>query len=113
MIRLSEPGEYAINLIPLRQGVELDDFARFSAEVDQPTLLAQDVVLGFDAYAVTRRDDGAPSVDIVEVMHVRSWSEWVEVRDSAEAIKPVGMGFEQRVDPSTVRTLFGNRIEPR
>jgi hypothetical protein len=113
MVRLSEPGEYAINLIPLRQGVELDDFARFSAEVDQPTLLAQDVVLGFDAYAVTRRDEGAPSVDIVEVMHVRSWSEWVEVRDNAEAIKPVGAGFEQRVDPSTVRTLFGSRIEPR
>jgi hypothetical protein len=113
MIRLSEPGEYAINLIPLRQGVELEDFARFSAEVDQPTLLAQDVVLGFDAYAVTRRDEGAPSVDIVEVMHVRSWSEWVEVRDNAAAIKPVGAGFEQRVDPSTVRTLFGNRIAPR
>lgn len=113
MIRLSEPGEYAINLIPLRQGVELDDFARFSAEVDQPTLLAQDVVLGFDAYAVTRRDEGAPGVDIVEVMHVRSWAEWVEVRDNADAIKPVGAGFEQRVDPSTVRTLFGNRIEPR
>jgi hypothetical protein len=109
-VRLSE---YAVNLIPLRQGVELDDFAGFSAEVDQPTLLAQDVVLGFDAYAITRRDESAPSVDIVEVMHVRSWSEWVEVRDNAEAIKPVAEGFEQRVDPSTVRTLFGTRIEPR
>jgi hypothetical protein len=113
MVRVGEPGEYAINLIPLRQGVELDDFARFSAEVDQPTLLAQDVVLGFDAYAVTRRDEGAPSVDIVEVMHVRSWSEWVDVRDNSEAIKPVGAGFAERVDPSTVRTLFGGRIEPR
>ena len=45
-------------------------------------------------------------------MQVRSWPEWVEVRDNAEAIKPVGAGFEQRVDPSTVRTLFGSRIEP-
>jgi len=109
---LSEPGEYAINLIPMREGVAVEDFARFSAEIDQPTLLAQDVVLGFDAYAVTRRDEGAPSVDIVEVMHVRSWSEWVDVRDNSEAIKPVGEGFEQRVDPSTVRTLFGTRIAP-
>jgi hypothetical protein len=105
--------EYAVNLIPLRRGIELDDFAKFSAEVDQPTLLAQDVVLGFDAYAITRRDESAPSVDIVEVMHVRSWSEWVEVRDNADAIKPVAEGFEQRVDPGTVRTLFGTRIEPR
>lgn len=110
---MSDSGEFAINLIPLRDGVALDDFAKFSAEVDQPTLLAQDVVLGFDAYAITRRDEGAPSVDIVEVMHVRSWSEWVDVRDNSDAIKPVGAGFEQRVDPSTVRTLFGGRIEPR
>jgi hypothetical protein len=105
--------EYAINLIPLRTSAGLNDFRSFSAELDQPTLLAQDVVLGFDAYAVTRRDDGAPSVDVVEVMHVRSWDEWVEVRDSAEAIKPVGARFEELIDPSTVRTLFGTRIEPR
>jgi hypothetical protein len=110
---MSESGEYAINLIPMRDGVEQEDFARFSAEVDQPILLAQDVVLGFDAYAISRRDEGAPSVEIVEVMHVRSWDEWVDVRDNSEAIKPVSEGFVQRVDPSAVRTMFGTRIEPR
>jgi len=110
---MSESGEYAINLIPLRDGVPTEDFAKFSAEVDQPILLAEDVVLGFDAYAISRRDEGAPSVEIVEVMHVRSWDEWVEVRDSSEAIKPVGEGFTKRVDPTTVRTMFGTRIEPR
>ena len=109
---MSEGGEYAINLIPVRPGVDPADFAQFSAEVDQPTLLAQDVVLGFDAYAVTRRDDGAPSVEIVEVMHVSSWDRWVEVRDNSEALKPVSEGFEQRVDPGMVRTIFGTRIPP-
>lgn len=105
-------GEFAINLIPLRPGVKLDDFRRFSAEVDQPTLLAQDAVLGFEAYAITRRDEGAPSVDIVEVMHVSSWDRWVEVRDNAEDLKPVTDGFVQRVDPAAVRTIFGTRIDP-
>ena len=105
--------EYAINLIPMREGVSVDDFAKFSAEVDQPTLLAQDVVLGVDAYAITRRDEGAPSVDIVEIMHVRSWPEWVEVRDNAEALEPVTEGFMRLVDPDTVRTIFGTRVEPR
>jgi hypothetical protein len=105
--------DFAINLIPVRAGVDPAGFRRFSAEVDQPTLLAQDVVLGFDAYAVTRRDEGAPSVDFVEVLHVRSWDEWVDVRDNSEALRPVTAGFEQHIDPSTVRTLFGTRIEPR
>jgi hypothetical protein len=109
---VSAEGEFAINLIPVRPG-QADAFRRFSAEVDQPTLLAQDVVLGMDAYAITRRDDGAPSVDIVEVMHVRSWDEWVDVRDNSDALAPVTAGFDKLVDAGTVRSLFGVRIEPR
>ena len=107
---MADDGTYAFNLIPLRDPSTIEDFKRFSTELDQPTLLAQDVVKGFDAYAVTRRDEGAPSVDIVEVMHVTSWDEWVEVRDNAEAIKPVGARFEELIDPATVRTIFGTRI---
>jgi hypothetical protein len=98
-------GEFAINLIPLRPEARVEDFARFSSQVDQPICLAQDVVLGFNAFAVTRRDEGAPSVDVVEVMHVRSWDEWVEVRDNLPGMEPVTRGFEELVDPSTVRQL--------
>jgi hypothetical protein len=109
---MTEGGDYAINLIKARPG-HAEGFARFSAELDQPTLLAQDVVLGFDAYAVTRRDEGAPSVDIVEVMHVRSWDEWVDVRDNSEELKPVTAAFTEHADPDAVRTIFGTRIAPR
>jgi hypothetical protein len=102
---------YAINLIPLRLGVPSVDFERFSATVDQPTCLAHDVVQGFDAYVVVRRDPGAPSVDIVEVMQVRSWDEWVSVRDNSPTMKKVVEGFEALVDPAAVKTLFGRRID--
>jgi hypothetical protein len=105
--------EVAVNLIPLRAGASLDEFSRFSSEVDQPTCLAQDVVLGFDAFAVTRRDAGAPSVDVVELMTVRSWAEWVDVRDNLPQMEKVTSGFEKLVDPATVRTLFGTPILPR
>jgi hypothetical protein len=106
-------GEVAINLIPLRDGVPIDDFKRFSSEVDQPLCLAQDVVLGFSAYAVTGRGPGAPSVDIVEVMSLTSWDDWVDVRDNLEAMAEVTSGFERLVDPTTVRTLFATPIERR
>jgi hypothetical protein len=105
-------GEVAINLIPLRDGVPAEDFKRFSSEVDQPFCLAQDVVRGFSAFAVTRRDPGAPSVDIVEVMSLTSWEEWVRVRDNLEEMSKVTSGFEELVDPATVRTLFATPIEP-
>ncbi|MBS1845623.1 MAG: hypothetical protein JST53_14495 [Actinobacteria bacterium] len=105
--------EVAVNLIPLRDPARIEDFKRFSAEVDQPICLAQDVVLGFDAFAVTRRDEGAPSVDIVEVMTVRSWNEWVDVRDNMAAMEEVTSGFEELIDPATVRTLFATPIGRR
>ncbi len=107
----SGDAEVAVNLIPLREGASIEDFKRFSATVDQPICLAQDVVLGFDAFAVTRRDEGAPSVDVVEVMTVRSWAEWVEVRDNLAAMNEVNEGFEKLIDPATVRTLFATKIE--
>jgi hypothetical protein len=100
----------AVNLIPMRPGVPVADFARFSNEVDRPTCLAKDVVLGFDAYVVERRDPGAPSVDVVELMHVRSWDEWVAVRDHDPDLEPVTRGFTRHVDPATVRTLFARPL---
>ena len=103
--------DVAINLIPLRPGVPQQEFVNFSATLDQPTCLAQDVVLGFDAFAVVRRDPGAPAVDIVEVMEVASWDRWVDVRDNLEALKPVTERFDALVDSSTLRTIFGTRVE--
>ncbi len=101
-----DDGIVAINLIPMRPGVPVERFERFSAEVDRPACIAQDAVLAFDAYAVERRDPGAPDVDIVELMHVRSWSEWVEARDNDPALAHVTAGFDELVDSSLVRTLF-------
>jgi hypothetical protein len=103
----------AINLLPLKSSAEIADFERFSAEIDQPTCLAQDVVEGFDAYAVTRRDPGAPAFDIVEVMTVRSWSEWERVRDGMEELKPITDRFDQLIDGDGVRTLFATPIPAR
>lgn len=103
----------AINLLPLKPGAVLADFERFSAEMDQPTCLAQDVVEGFDAYAVRRRDPGAPAFDVVEVMTVRSWAEWERVRDGMAELKPITERFDQLIDGAGVRTLFATPIPPR
>jgi hypothetical protein len=113
---MADPGDArvcAINLLPLKPGARVADFERFSAELDQPTCLAQDVVEGFDAYAVTRRDPDAPAFDIVEVMTVRSWSEWERVRDGLDALEPVTRRFDELIDGDAVRTLFATPILPR
>jgi hypothetical protein len=106
-------GIYAINLISLRAGVPVADFARFSAELDQPTCLAQEPVLGFDAYAVERRGAEGPGIDVVEAMHVSSWDEWVAVRDGLPAMERVVAGFDALVAPDGVQTVFARRIDAR
>lgn len=102
--------EYAINLIPLRPGVSAEDFAAFSAELDQPRLLEQDVVESFDVYAVEHATEGAPRVDVVEVLAVRSWEEWERVRDSRPELAPVAERFKELIDPDTVVTMRGPRV---
>jgi hypothetical protein len=103
----------AINLLPLKPGATLEEFASFSAELDQPTLLAQDVVESFVAYAVVHRTPDAPAFDVVEVMSVRDWAEWESVRDGLDDLRPVMEGFDRVVDGDGVRTLFATPIAPR
>jgi len=103
----------AINLIPLRAGASIEMFSRFSAELDQPVCVAQDAVESFSAFAVRRRSPDAPAIDIVEVMAVRSWDEWVRTRDGLPELEPVTREFDKLVDAAAVHTLFATPIHPR
>ena len=103
----------AINFLPLKEGVALEEFERFSTELDQPTCLAQDVVEGFDAYAVRHRDGEAPAFDVIEVMTVGDWAEWERVRDGLEEMKPVIEAWDQLVDGDGARTVFATPIAPK
>jgi hypothetical protein len=94
----------AVNTFRLRAGVGIADFERFSTELDRPTCLAFDVVLGFDVFLVDRV--GSAGVDVVEVMTVTSWPEWERVRDAAPELKAVVERFDELVEPGSVSTLL-------
>jgi hypothetical protein len=95
---------HAINTFRLRPGVSAEQFERFSAELDRPTCLAFDVVLGFDVYLVDPADHGG--TDVIEVMTVASWPEWERIRDTAPQLKPVVDKFDELVEPGSVATLL-------
>jgi hypothetical protein len=103
----------AINLIPMRPGVDPRRFEDFSASLDQPTCLSKEVVVSFDAYRVSPADAVGLGADIVEVMHVRSWQEWERVRDHDPDLRPVTDGFDELADSATVRTLFVTPVRSR
>jgi hypothetical protein len=101
----------AINTFRLRPGVGADEFERFSAELDRPTCLAFDVVLGFDVY-LADDDDGASGITVVEVMTVSSWTEWQRLLESAPELKPVIERFDELVEPGSVSTLLTRELTP-
>jgi hypothetical protein len=96
----------AINMFSMRPGISPDRFADFSANLDQPTVLAHsEVVSRFDVFRVQAGQSGAPlGVDIVEIMEVSSWAAWEDVRDRDPSLVPVMTGFDQLVDPASVRS---------
>ena len=93
----------AVNMFRLRPGVSTADFERFSNELDRPTCLAFEVVLGFEVYLA---EPDSTAVDVIEVMTVASWPEWEQVRDSAPELEAVVARFDQLVEPGSVTTLF-------
>jgi hypothetical protein len=98
----------AVNTFRLRPGVGAEQFEQFSAELDRPTCLAFDVVLGFDVYLT----DGASeaSITVVEVMTVSSWTEWQRLLESAHELKPVIERFDELVEPGSVSTLLTRQL---
>lgn len=100
----------AVNLFSMLPGVDPAAFERFSTEVDRPTCLAhRDIVRRFDAFRVDDAPDGAPA-DILEVMEVTDWAAWERLRDTHPTMKAVTAGFDELVDPATVRTYFTHLI---
>lgn len=105
---MTEPARpaLAINMFRMRPGVPSERFAEFSAQVDQPTVLAhRELVTCFNAYRVLGPTEGSPlSVDVVEIMEVSDWVRWVQVRDHDPSLVPVTSGFDKLVDPDSVRS---------
>lgn len=92
----------AVNTFRLRPGVSTQQFEQFSVELDRPTCLAFDVVLGFDVYLAA----GPSGIDVVEIMTVASWPEWERIRDNAPELQPVVERFDELVEPGSVTTLL-------
>jgi hypothetical protein len=91
-----------LSFVTLRDGVAPERFAEFATSVDLPTWRGKDVVIDFDTYRITDGDHA----DFVEVMHVRSWSEWQRVGAEDPDIAPLAAAFAELVDESRVRRVF-------
>jgi hypothetical protein len=102
------PSVTAINTFSLRPGVQRAEFEEFSRTQDRPNCLALDVVESFEVFVSTEDDS---RIDIVELMTVTSWDDWVAIRDTAPALTGVVARFEELVDVDSVNTVLTRRAD--
>lgn len=96
-----------VNTFRMRAGVSPQQFTDFSARIDQPLCTAHaDIVTRFDVYLVGEATAQALDADVVEVFEVTDWDAWIQLRDNHPSLTPVMSGFDELVEPDSVRSSF-------
>ena len=93
----------------LREGVTLDDYKKWSREVDQQITPRQAQVNRFETYEIKGADPGEPKFTIVEDIEVESWEAW-NAAVEGEGMKRIGADWPTLADESSAMTLYGARI---
>ena len=96
-------------LYNLRDGVTLDEFAKWSREVDQVITPRQNGCHRFEVYAIEGAEDGEPRYQIVEDIEVESWAVWKETL-AGDGMRPVLNDFPKYVDTDSVHLIYGQRV---
>lgn len=96
-----------VSFITVKAGVDPERFARFARTADLPTWRGKDVVAAFDTYQLDPQCRESFGADFMEVMAVRSLSEWERVASTDPDIKQLADAFEQLVhEPGVLRLLL-------
>lgn len=99
-----------IALYRLKEGVTMEEYRKYSLEIDQPITSVQPGVRRFEVYAVTASGEGPLNFDIMENIEVDSWEAWQEVTKS-EPMKKVVTNWPRYCDESSVLLIRGDKIQ--
>ena len=88
----------------------MEDYRKFSKEIDKPLILSFKGVHGFDVYEITGADPGTPDFQIVEEILVDSFQRWQEIMET-DTIKEHFPVWQEYGDIDTIKTLIADKIE--
>lgn len=94
----------------LRKGVAMEDYRKWSHEVDQQITPKQEGVESFKVYEIKGSEKGNPACQIVEDVEVESWEKWQEVL-KGKGMEKVVREWGRYGDADTVVVIWGDRIE--
>lgn len=95
----------------LRPEASIEEFRKYSRELDQPTVTSQPGVISERVYEVQGTGRGDPEYHILEDIEVESWDAWLKA-SSGEAIGALYQQWKQLCDSKSMRVHWSERIEP-
>lgn len=93
----------------LKPETSVEDFKKFSKELDHKVTPRQPGVRSFDTFAITGAEKGQPPYHIIDVLEVNSFDQWLKVAGS-DGMKPVFEQWNKLADESSVLTIYGEKI---
>lgn len=94
----------------LRPETSIEEYRKYSLELDQPTVTSQPGVIRESVYEVQGTGRGDPEYHILEDIEVESWDAWLKA-SSGEAIGALYQRWKELCDSKSMRVHWSERIE--
>lgn len=95
----------------LADGVALDEYRKWSLEVDQRITAYEPSIARCEPHVVDSVDPAGTVIHIFEDIDIDSWDAYQEMSRTSEPMKIVMEGFNRLVDLDSVVTICGSRIK--
>jgi hypothetical protein len=95
----------------LKKGKTMDQYRMYSREIDQPDMVEAPGINKYEVYEIQGSEDKKePKYDILEIMTVDSWEEFIKNEYSEEHKEARQMWLDEWVEEGTDLTYFGDEI---
>ena len=94
----------------LKPGINIEEYKKWSREVDQTTTPFQPGVWRFEVFEIKGSNKEKAPFQIVEVVEVESYSQW-EKAVAGEGMKKVVQDWAKFGDESSLFVVYGDKIK--
>lgn len=90
----------------IKKGVNIEDYKRWSIEVDQPLVNSYDIIKDFDVEVILNSDSDWDCFEIVKVDDIKEFEELMET----DIFKKEWKKFLEFAEESSIKKVYGEKI---
>ena len=90
----------------IKEGVDIEDYKKWSIEEDQPLVKNYDIIKDFDVEVIVNSDGTWDCLEIVKVDDIEAFEKLMKT----DIFKKQWKKFLEFADESSIKTIYGKRI---